>query len=52
MSRNENALKSRVALLMGCTGMGISALQLRGAESSARDKSALGRRFSLSLLVT
>ena len=47
VSRNENALKNRVALLMVCIGMGISALQLRGTESSAGDKNALGRRFSL-----
>ena len=47
MSRNEHALKNRVALLMVCIGMGISALQLRVTESSAGDKNALGRRFSL-----
>ena len=47
MSRNENALKNRVALLTVCIGMGISAFQLRGTESSARDNNALRRRFSL-----
>ena len=33
MSRNENALKNRVALLTVCIGMGISAFQLHGTES-------------------